>query len=133
MQGVNKVILVGRVGMVPEVKYTHDGRPIARFSLATHRIYRDRKGDRREETEWHRVVSFGKLAEICDRYLDKGRAIYVEGHLQTRKWSDKEGNLRSKTEILCDTVQLLSSGRQDAIQPAAPILGNDEVVETLEA
>ncbi len=129
MQGINRVILIGNVGRTPELKYTPDGRPIASFSLATNRMYKDRAGERRRETEWHRVVSFGRLAEVCGQYLDKGRPIYVEGRLQTRKWADKDGNTRSKTEVLCDTVQLLGGRRgKNGAQPAPPILTDGEVV-----
>lgn len=111
--GVNKVILVGNLGQDPEIRYTPDGRPIANFSIATSENWRDKNsGERREKTEWHRVVVFGKLAEICGEYLSKGRQVYIEGKLQTRKWQTKEGQDRWTTEVVVDmrgTMQMLGS------------------------
>ena len=111
--GVNKVILVGNLGQDPEIRYTPDGRPIANFSIATSETWNDKNtGERREKTEWHRVVVFGKLAEICGEYLSKGRQVYIEGKLQTRKWQTKEGQDRWTTEVVVDmrgTMQMLGS------------------------
>ena len=127
MRGINKVILLGNVGRTPELRYTPDGRPIASFSVATNRSFQDRAGQRQEETEWHRVVSFGRLAEICGQYLEKGRPIYLEGRLHTRQWADKEGLPRSSTEILVDTLQLLNRNETVRLseRPAGPILAEE--------
>ena len=100
-RGVNKVILVGNLGQKPEMRYTQTNTAIATLSIATSESWKDKdSGELREKTEWHRVVFFGKLAEIAEQYLDKGSQLYVEGKLQTRKWQDKEGNDRYTTEIL---------------------------------
>jgi len=111
--GINKVILVGNLGQDPEIRYTADGRPIANFSIATSETWNDKSsGERREKTEWHRVVAFGKLAEICGEYLSKGRQVYIEGKLQTRKWQGKDGQDRWTTEVVVDmrgTMQMLGS------------------------
>lgn len=127
MRGINKVILLGNVGKDPEVRQTLDGRPIASFSLATNRVFMDRAGNRQEETEWHRLVSFGKIAEICGEYLEKGRPVYVEGRLQTRQWEDKQGVSRSTTEILVDTLQLLgrADDRRPLGRPSQPIVSQE--------
>ena len=101
--GINKVILVGNLGQDPEIRYTADGRPIANFSIATSESWKDKNsGEKREKTEWHRVVVFGKLAEICGEYLSKGRQVYIEGKLQTRKWQGQDGQDRFTTEIVVD-------------------------------
>ena len=100
-RGVNKVILVGNLGQNPEMRYTQTNTAVATLSIATSESWKDKdSGEQREKTEWHRVVFFGKLAEIAEQYLDKGSQLYVEGKLQTRKWQDKEGNDRYTTEIL---------------------------------
>ena len=109
--GINKVILVGNLGKDPEIRYTADGRPIANFSIATTETWTDKgSGERREKTEWHRVVVFGKLAEICGQYLSKGKQVYIEGKLQTRKWQGQDGQDRYTTEVVVDfggTMQML--------------------------
>ena len=112
--GINKVILVGNLGQDPEIRYTADGRPIANFSIATSESWKDKNsGEKREKTEWHRVVVFGKLAEICGEYLSKGRQVYIEGKLQTRKWQGQDGQDRYTTEIVIDgftgTMQMLGT------------------------
>jgi single-strand DNA-binding protein len=108
MASVNKVIIVGNLGKDPEVRYTPDGGAIANLAVATTSSWKDKNtGDKREETEWHRVVFFGRTAEVCGEYLKKGSAIYIEGKLRTRKWQDKEGNDRYTTEITGDTLQML--------------------------
>ncbi len=111
--GINKVILVGNLGRDPEVRYTQDGRAICNFTMATTENWRDKNtGEKRDRTEWHRVVVFGKLAEICGEYLSKGRQVYIEGKLQTRKWQDKEGVERYTTEVVVDisgTMQMLGT------------------------
>jgi single-strand DNA-binding protein len=110
---VNKVILVGRLGRDPELRYTQGGQPVANFTLATNERWTSKDGDRQERTEWHRIVAWGKLAELCNEYLSKGRQVYIEGRLQTREWEDKEGHKRQTTEINANTVQFLGS-RGDA-------------------
>lgn len=109
MSGVNKVILVGRLGADPEVKSVSSGTQVARLSLATSENWTDREGQKQERTEWHRVVVWGKLAELCGKYLAKGRQVYVEGRLQTRSWEDAQGQKKYSTEIVANTVQFLGS------------------------
>ena len=100
-RGVNKVILVGNLGQKPDMKYTQSNTAVANLSLATSESWKDKdSGDLKTKTEWHRVVYFGKLAEIAEQYLDKGSKVYVEGKLQTRKWQDKDGNDRYTTEVI---------------------------------
>jgi single-strand DNA-binding protein len=111
MASVNKVILVGNLGRDPEIRYTQQGTAVANFSLATTNRFRNRSGEMEERTEWHRVVAWDKLAEICGQYLAKGRQVYIEGRLQTREWEDKEGNKRSTTEVVAQTMQML--GRRE--------------------
>lgn len=111
---VNKVILVGHLGRDPEVRYTPDGRAICNFTMATTDSWKDKNsGEKREKTEWHRIVVFGKLAEICGEYLAKGRQVYIEGKLQTRKWQGQDGQDRWTTEVVVDgfngTMQMLGS------------------------
>jgi single-strand DNA-binding protein len=107
---VNKVILVGRLGQNPEVRYTPSGAAVANFSLATNESWTDKSGQKQERTEWHRIVVWGKLAELCSQYLSKGRQAYVEGRLQTRQWQDKDGQTKYTTEVQAQTVQFLGSG-----------------------
>jgi len=112
MASVNKVILIGNLGRDPETRYTPDGAAITNVSIATTSSWKDKNtGERREETEWHRIVFYGRLAEIAGEYLKKGRPVYVEGRLKTRKWQDKEGVERTTTEIIADQMQLLG-GRE---------------------
>jgi single-strand DNA-binding protein len=108
MAGVNKVILVGNLGRDPEVRYTASGTPVANFTMATTERWNDpSSGERKEKTEWHRIVVWGKQAEIAGEYLRKGRQVYVEGSLQTREWTDREGNKRQTTEIRAQRFQML--------------------------
>ena len=110
MASVNKVILIGNLGRDPEVRYNPEGGAIANISIATTDTWKDKQsGEKQERTEWHRVVFFGKLAEIAGEYLKKGSPVYVEGRLQTRKWQDKEGQERYTTEIVADRMQMLGS------------------------
>ncbi len=111
MASVNKVILIGNLGRDPELRYTQSGQAVANFSLATTERFGGRDGgEQREQTEWHRIVTWGKTAENCAQYLSKGRSVYVEGRIQTRDWEDKDGNKRSTTEIVAQRVQFLGSG-----------------------
>lgn len=117
MASVNKVIIVGNLGRDPEVRYTPDGASIANVTIATTDTWKDKAtGEKKEATEWHRVVFFGKLAEIVGQYLKKGRQVYVEGALRTRKWQDKEGQERYTTEIVANEMKMLGSreGMSDA-------------------
>jgi single-strand DNA-binding protein len=109
MASVNKVILIGNLGADPEVRYAPSGSAIANVTLATTRNWKDKNGEKQEATEWHRVVFYDKLAEIVGEYLKKGRQIYVEGRLQTRKWQDKEGHDRYTTEVVAQEMQMLGS------------------------
>ncbi len=126
-RGVNKVILVGNLGQKPEIRYTQTNTAVATLSIATSESWKDKdSGEQREKTEWHRVVFFGKLAEISEQYLDKGSQLYVEGKLQTRKWQDKDGNDKYTTEILGNEMNMLGgrqssadSGEFDQSQPAS--------------
>jgi single-strand DNA-binding protein len=105
--GVNKVLLIGRLGGDPEVRYTTNGGAVANFNLATNENWTDKNGQKQERTEWHRIVIWGKMAELCGQYLSKGRQAYVEGRLQTREWNDKDGNKRYTTEIVAQNIQFL--------------------------
>jgi single-strand DNA-binding protein len=109
MASVNKVILVGNLGRDPEVRYTPDGAAIANVSIATTSKYKNKAGEMVEETEWHRVTFFGRLAEIVGEYLKKGRSIYVEGRLKTRKYTDKDGVEKYATDIIASEMQMLGS------------------------
>jgi single-strand DNA-binding protein len=111
MAGVNKVILIGNLGRDPEIRYTQGGQPVANFTLATSESFNNREGKREERTEWHRIVVWGKTAELCTQYLAKGRTVYIEGRLQTREWEDKEGQKRRTTEVVAQTVQFLGGPR----------------------
>jgi|PlaIllAssembly_1097288.scaffolds.fasta_scaffold1170216_2 single-strand DNA-binding protein len=109
MASVNKVILIGNLGRDPEVRYLPSGEAVANFSIATTEKWKDKAGEAQEQTEWHRVSFFGRQAEICGEYLRKGSSVYIEGRLQTRKWTDKDGNERTTTEIRGDRMQMLGS------------------------
>jgi single-strand DNA-binding protein len=110
-KSVNKVILVGRLGKDPELKYTASGTPFCRFSMATDDVWNDKgSGERQERTEWHNIVAWDRLAEICNQYLTKGKLVYIEGSLQTREWDDQEGNKRKTTEIRARDMVMLSGG-----------------------
>lgn len=121
---VNKVILVGRLGQNPEVRYTPSGSAVANFSVATNEAWTDKSGQKQERTEWHRVVVWGKLAELCNQYLQKGRQCYVEGRLQTREWTDKDGVKKYSTEVQAQTVQFLGSDRAAGSENRAPSANN---------
>ena len=119
MSSVNKVIIMGRLGQDPELRYTQNQVPVANLSIATSEFSNDQSGERQERTEWHRVVAFNKTAENCSRYLSKGRGVFIEGKLQTRNWEDQSGQKRYTTEILANNVQFLpDANRQpDSQQP----------------
>lgn len=111
---VNKVILIGNLGADPEVRYTPSGTAITNFQIATSESYTKKDGQKETKTEWHRIVAFSKLAEICGEYLSKGRQVYIEGKIQTRSWDDKDGNKRYTTEIVANTMKMLGGGKKSA-------------------
>ncbi len=113
MSGVNKVIIVGRLGADPEVKTISAGSTVTRLNVATSEAWTGKDGQKQERTEWHRVTVWGKLAEICGKHLSKGRQVYVEGRLQTRSWEDAQGQKKYATEIVANTVQFLGSNGQE--------------------
>jgi single-strand DNA-binding protein len=117
---VNKVILIGRLGSKPEMRNTPGGAGVANFSVATNENWADKNGQKQERTEWHRIVVWGKLAELCVNYLDKGRQVYLEGRLQTRQWQDKDGATKYTTEVVANTVQFLGDRREAGAGAPAP-------------
>ena len=118
-RGVNKVTLIGNLGQDPELRYTGSGTAVCNMRVATSETYKDKDGNQVENTEWHTVVAWARLAEICGEYLKKGRQVYIEGQLQTRQWEDKDGNTRYSTEIKAREMQMLG-GRDDGAAPARP-------------
>lgn len=134
MAGINKAIIVGRVGKDPDTRYTQSGSAVTSFSVATSETWNDKQsGEKRESTEWHRIVCWNKLAEICGKYVQKGSQVYVEGKLQTRSW-EQDGVTRYTTEILASTVQFLGSRNQSQgssvnspPDPPEPIAGGEDV------
>ena len=124
---VNKIFLIGNVGADPEVRYTQSGTAVANYSLATSERWKDKDtGEKRESTEWHRIVAWGRLGEICGEYLSKGGKVYIEGKLQTRPWEDKEGVKRYTTEIVARDVQMLGGGERPQTSGAGQYPGNDD-------
>ncbi len=121
---VNRAILVGRLGRDPETRYTSGGQAVCNFTMATDETYRDRAGERQKRTEWHRIVAWGKLAEICQQYLKKGSLIFVEGRIQSRQWDDRDGNKRTTVEIVASAMRMLGPKGEvapaEAEAPAAP-------------
>lgn len=107
MVSVNRAILVGNLGRDPELRYLPNGDAVANFSIATTETWKDKEGNKQEATEWHRISFFGRLAEVCGQYLKKGSAVYIEGSIRTRKWTDSEGQDRYSTEIRGDRMQML--------------------------
>jgi single-strand DNA-binding protein len=121
---VNKAILVGRLGRDPETRYTSGGQAVANFTLATDESYKDRSGERQKRTEWHRIVLWGKLAEITQQYLKKGMLVYIEGRIQTRQWEDKrDGQKKSTTEIVANVMRMLTSRAEGAAAGATAAAG----------
>ncbi len=109
MASLNKVMLIGNLGQDPEVRFTPAGQAVATFNIATSERWTDKAGQKQEKTEWHRIVVWGKTAENCKEYLSKGRPVFVEGRLQTREWTDKEGKKRYTTEVVASLVQFLGT------------------------
>ena len=127
---VNKVLLIGNLGQDPQVRSTASGTPVTNFSLATSRRWKGADGKRQEQTEWHQVVCFGRLAEIAGQYLARGRQVYIEGRLQTQSWQDREtGKPRYRTEIVAESLQMLGGGAQPAAEGEAPEGVEAEAVE----
>lgn len=130
---VNKAILVGNLGADPEVRYSQNGTAVANFRIATTETRKKQDGSREDLTEWHRIVAFGRLGEICGEYLSKGSKVYIEGRIQTRKWDDKDGNTRYTTEIVAREMKMLSpkgsgggNGYHDEEPPfPEPVMGDD--------
>ena len=128
MAGVNKAILVGNLGRDPELRQTPNGQSVVNFTLATSETWTDKSGERVERTEWHRIVAWGRTAEMCNQYLSKGRTVYVEGRIQTREWEDKDGNKRYTTEINANTVNFIgprTDGGGGGNASGPPSGGND--------
>jgi len=128
MASVNKAIIVGHLGKDPELKYTQSGTPVANFSIATNENWVDKSGNKQERTEWHRIVVWGKLAEICGEYLSKGKQVYIEGRLRTRSWQDRDGHTRYTTEITAsDMVMLGKAGGEKFEESEAPAPGDEDI------
>ena len=125
-RGLNKVMLIGRLGRDPEMRYTPSGRPVTTFSLATSRTWNTSEGERRTETEWFNVVAWGSLAEICKEYLSKNRLVYIEGRLQTRHWDDAEGNKHTSVEIVANEMIMLDDRKENDQTPETDAAEEDE-------
>ena len=119
MKSINKVTLIGHVGRAPEIRYTQGGAPVANFSLATNEYWTSNTGERQERTEWHKIVAWGKLAEFCQEYIQKGSYLYIEGKLQTRNYDDRDGIKRYVTEIRAGEIGLLDRKGTGPEQPAS--------------
>ncbi len=120
MAGVNKVILIGHLGKDPEVRHLENGTSVANFTLATSESYKDKAGNRIDQTEWHNVVVWRGLADVAEKFLKKGSQIYLEGKIRTRSWEDQTGNKRYTTEIVADTFNMLSKRDDNGQQQGAP-------------
>jgi len=116
---VYKVILIGRLGKDPEIKYTPSGAPVAKFSLATDEVFKDKSGETQKHTEWHNIVAWSKLAEICGEYLTKGKQVYIEGTIRSRQWEDQSGNKRTTYEIIARQMTMLGSRAESERYAAA--------------
>ncbi len=123
MSSLNKAMIIGRLGQDPDVRYTQSNTAVANMSIATSERYKDKSGEWKETTEWHRVVAWGRTAEICQEYLKKGSLVYVEGPIQTRQWEDKEGQTRYTTEIKALQMTMLDSKKDSAGQAPKPAQG----------
>lgn len=125
-RGLNKVMIIGRLGRDPEMRYTPSGKPVTTFSVATHRSWTTSEGERRTETEWFNVVAWGNLAEICKEYLAKNRLVYIEGRLQTRHWDDAEGAKHTSVEIVANEMIMLDDRRDNEPSPELASTEEDE-------
>ena len=110
---INRVTLVGRLGRDPEMRQTGTGTPIVNFSVATNESWKDKNGEQQERTEWHKIIAWGRLAEICNEYLTKGKQVYIEGRLQTNEWEDKDGNKRYTTEVVANEMKMLGTRSEE--------------------
>lgn len=126
MRGLNKVMIIGRLGRDPEMRYTPSGRPVTTFSVATSRTWTTSEGERKVETEWFNIVAWGSLAEICKQYLTKGQVVYVEGRLQTRHWDDNEGNKHTSVEIVANEMIMLTEKREAEDQLSTEVSEDEE-------
>jgi single-strand DNA-binding protein len=130
-RGLNRAQLIGRLGKDPEMRYTKQGTAVTSFSVATGGKWTDRDGNERDDTEWHRVVAWNKLAEICNQYLSKGKQVYIEGRLQTRKWQDQSGNDRYTTEIIANDMLMLGNkddgGSSGGGRDAPPEMSDEDI------
>ncbi len=128
-RGLNKVMVIGRLGRDPEMRYTPSGKPVTSFSVVTSRSWVTTNGERREDTEWFNVVAWGSLAEICNQYLSKGRQVYIEGRLQTRSWEDEEGKRHSRTELVAQEMIMLdehyNTHNNSKAAPPSEAIGGD--------
>lgn len=124
-RGLNKVMIIGRLGRDPEMRFTPTGRPVTTFSVATSRSWSTSEGERKTETEWFNVVAWGNLAEICNQYLTKGQQVYIEGRLQTRHWEDQDGNRHASIEIVASEMIMLSD-RRDTNQTSEESMDMEE-------
>jgi len=127
---VNKVILIGNLGKNPEMKTFDNGSSVSNFTLATSRNYKDKQGNKVEDTEWHRIVAFGRIAEICNQYLSKGSQIYIEGRLKTREWKDKEGTRHWTTEVITERMRMLGNRSDNRNDSVSADKVTDNAVET---
>ncbi|MCP4140528.1 MAG: single-stranded DNA-binding protein [Chloroflexi bacterium] len=131
-RGLNKVMIIGHLGRDPEMRYTPSGRPVSSFSVAVSRNWKSSNGERRSETEWFKIVAWGRLAEICKEYLHKGQQVYIEGRLQTRQWEDKEGQQRTSVEVVANEMTMLGERREKGMSddlsttPPPPEMDEDE-------
>lgn len=125
-RGLNKIMIIGRLGRDPEMRYTPSGRPVTSFTVATSRSWNTSEGERRVETEWFNVVAWGNLAEICKQHLSKGQQVYIEGRLQTRNWDDSEGNKHTSVEIVANEMIMLSERREAEASSEAESAEEDE-------
>ena len=124
---VNKAILIGNLGKDPEVRFTNNGKAVARFPIATSEVWTDAEGNRQERTEWHNIIVWGKQGETCGQYLAKGRQVFVEGSIRSRSYDDKSGNKRYITEIVAQRVRFLGGGGGTRVAPEAEASGADEM------
>ena len=124
-RGLNKVMIIGHLGRDPEMRYTPSGRPVTTFSLAVSRSWNTTDGKRKSETEWFNIVSWGKLAEICKKYLHKGQQVYIEGRLQTRDWEDKEGQKHTNVEVVANEMMMLGDRRDQSKETQEPDQDDD--------
>lgn len=129
MSSINKVILIGRLGKDPEVKYTPSGAPVAKFTLATDEVFKDRSGEQQRRTEWHNIVAWNRLAEICGQYLIKGKQVYIEGSIRSRQWEDQSGNKRTAYEIVARDMKMLGSkADSERMAAGAPVAAPAEPI-----